>query len=145
MRRERDVDDGAATCREEGQVGGEPRHALRRPDVEPRHRPPALALDRLGGSEVLAARVVDERVEPAAALEREAQDPLGVGGLAHVARDVMEVELRRGRGQHLLAPPADHYLGAAAAQLGRGRLPEPGSAARDQHGAPRERAVGEHL
>ena len=47
-------------------------------DVEPRDGAPALRLDRLGGREVLAAGVVDERVEAAAALEREADDPLGV-------------------------------------------------------------------
>ena len=57
-------------------------------DVEPRHRAPALRLDRLGGREVLAAGVVDQRVEAAAALEREAHDPLGVGVLADVAGDV---------------------------------------------------------
>ena len=64
------------------------RHPLGRADVEPRDGAPALRLDRLGGREVLAAGVVDERVEAAAALEREADDPLGVGRLADVAGDV---------------------------------------------------------
>ena len=102
-------------------------------DVEPRHRPPALRLDRLGGREVLAAGVVDERVEPAAALEREVDDPLRVGVLADVAGHPRGAELRRRRREHLGAPAADHDLRAAAPQLGRRGAPEPRAAARDEH------------
>ena len=143
MRRQRHVDHRAAVA--ERALGGEPRHPLGRADVEPRHRPPALRLDRLRGREVLAAGVVDEHVEPPAALEREGEDPLRVGVRADVAGHPRGAELRRRRLEHLGAPAADDDLRAAAPQLGRRGAPEPRAAAGDEHRPAGERAVGEHL
>jgi hypothetical protein len=139
------VDDRPAAGRPERELGREPGHPLRRADVHPRDRAPALRLDRLGGREVLAAGVVDERVEASAAVEREADDPLGGVWLADVAGDVVEPELPRRIRHHLLPAAADHDLRAAPAQLGRGGPAEPRSPAGYEHGAVGEQPLGEDL
>ena len=85
------------------ELGRRAAHQLGPPHVQPRDRAPALGLDRLGRGEVLAAGVVDEHVEAAVALEAGADDALGVGGLADVARPRRRrrPDLRRGLGEHL--------------------------------------------
>jgi hypothetical protein len=55
--------------------------------VQPLHRGPALRRDGLGGREVLAAGVVEQRVDAAVALEGNVDDPLAVRALANVAGD----------------------------------------------------------
>jgi len=58
-----------------------------------------------------------------------AHHPLGVGGLADVARDVRGADLRRRGGQHVLAPAGDDHVRAAGDEFPRGGLAEARSAA----------------
>lgn len=122
-------------------VRGSRAHHLQRPtNVQAQHRVPALGGDALGGHEVLAAGVVEQRVEAAVALDRRPDDPLGVGGVADVARDVGAALADRVRrfAQDVLAPAGDHDVCTARRELDGGLPPEVGPAAGDKSGVPVE-------
>jgi hypothetical protein len=86
-------------------VGHQPR-AL---DVQPDDRAEALRRDVLGRSQVLAAGVVHEQVDPAVALQDAVHQRLDLVLLADVARARLHPPFLGGRGrlvERLLAPPA---------------------------------------
>ena len=109
-------------------VGGA-RHQLGHADVEPVHGAPALGLDRLGRDEVLPARVVDEQVEAAEALEHGVDHALGALGLAQVGGDPEDLVAIAARGLDPAAAswrtssrrPAIATLAPQARELDRGR------------------------
>ena len=116
------------------ELGGDSGHPLGPADVEAGHRPPALGLDRLGRDEVLAARVVDEHVEPAVPLQALAHDPLGVLVAADVAghRARERADPLAGVRQHVLPAAGEDDVRSAGGELGRGGAAEVGAAAGDE-------------
>jgi hypothetical protein len=132
--RDRDVHDRAGSGWPHRQAMGDLRHRQRAADVQPLDRTPALRGDPLGGHEVLAARVVEQQVEPAVAIQNRANDPLGFRSFADVPAGVSAAftDLGDGVRQDLLAATGDHDRRAAAGQLGRGRLAQVRTPAGDQ-------------
>ena len=112
-------------------------HRPRRVDGEAMHCAPALSGDLLGRRGELAARVVDQCVDPAEPLER-AVDQVAhcrvvpdVGG--HRERPCTQrLDLRGGLLRRLTASAADHDIGAAAGQVERDGPPDAGAAAGHQ-------------
>ena len=145
MRRERDVDDPPSRSRCECQLMRGLSHVQHPLDIQPRDGAPPLRGDQLGGAEELPAGVVDEQVEPRVALEHSADHPPRVGTLANVADDRAHplglrpdhpANLSSSLSEHILPPPGNRHARAAARELERGRLAEPGPAAGDERARP---------
>jgi hypothetical protein len=115
--------------------------------IEPPARAPALRGDQLGRTEELPAGVVDEQVQSPGALQRLADKPARVVGLADVADQRVNVAARDagnllGRlGEHVLAAPGDRHGCAATRELQRRRLAQSRAAARHQRRLPAKQSA----
>jgi len=146
MRRDRDVDDRPSGGPEAVLHDGA-RHLHRPVDVQPHDGPPPLCRDVLRRDEVLAARVVDQHVQPPVALHGRLDDALCVRRLADVTGNdgAALADLLGGSLENLGAATGDHDRPSAGDDLERRRLPQVRPATGDQDDPSRERTGGEDL
>ena len=131
QRAESDEDDQPAAARNQRTRGDCMCDAPDGVEGDALHRAPPLQRDLLGGRRELTARVVDEHVELAEALEGGTHDPLDLALLAQVGRqrEALAAPGLDGSGrllERLRAPPADRDASACSGQLERGRPPDAG-------------------